>query len=100
MSTKTRLERNGVYMEIVNDAKGFLHRLSDGKETTAWASYESSTYLKGVVGVTPYWTGHIDAELLTADQFAQVASVKKIDPGPNADLAMAGRKIETVMVER
>lgn len=53
-----------------------LHRLVYGSECTGWAAYRSFTFLRGMVGVTHYYTGNGE-RILSAEEFCKLAGVGK-----------------------
>lgn len=61
-----------VKAEVINDNSGFFHRLVEGEQHTSWAPYSSATYLNGVVGITPFFHGGSDIELITPERYCEL----------------------------
>ena len=74
-------QNDTVRLEV--NQRGF-HRLvsqTNPKRHTAWAVYQTYTYLDGYVGATPYYTGGDCAQILTPHDFLVNSAITELSNG-------------------
>lgn len=81
MSRSNQIRRiHGEYftIEVWDDMNGIRHRLVCNKtgKHTKWAAYTQITCMDTCVGVSPYYTGGFDFELMDSAAFVQLMAVK------------------------